>query len=106
MDAKKWYQSTTIWVAILQTLAGFISGTINWLQHGPQEVTLATYGAGVKGLYDLKMRLETGTPIQGTQVAVVAQAVQDIKIAQVQQDATNQQVIVDSAAIQADKVAL
>lgn len=61
---KNWYLSTTVWLAILQALAGLISGLILLLQTGVNDTSLGALLVGLKGLIDLRQRFITSAPIK------------------------------------------
>lgn len=61
---KNWYISTTVWLAILQALAGLISGLILLLQTGVNDGSLGALLVGLKGLIDLRQRFITSAPIK------------------------------------------
>lgn len=55
---KKWYESKTVWLAILQFVAGLIGLAIGVLQ-SEQEITAASVVVILKSLLDLVLRLKT-----------------------------------------------
>jgi len=63
METKKWYFSRTLWVAVIQTVVGFLLGTVALLQSGFSQEALASFAVGCKGVFDLYLRLKTSQPI-------------------------------------------
>ncbi len=60
---KAWYTSTTVWLAILQAVVGFLGALILILQGGLTQESVAALGVGIKGLIDLRQRFITTQPI-------------------------------------------
>ncbi len=63
MDAKKWYFSRTVWIAILQAVVGLLVGVVALLQSGFSEEAIGALTIGAKGIFDLYLRLRTSQPI-------------------------------------------
>lgn len=63
MEAKKWYFSRTVWVAILQSLIGFLISLSSLVSVGFTPETITAFGVGAKGVFDLYLRLKTSQAI-------------------------------------------
>lgn len=62
MKAKQWYQSKTMWLSILQLIAGIIGVIIGLLQQ--PDLTLPSALVGVKAIVDMWVRFKTSTTIK------------------------------------------
>jgi hypothetical protein len=67
MNNKKWFQSKTIWSAIIKAVAGILSsvaliltGELTFVDFLPGAIT------SIWGVYDIIIRYQTGEPIVGS----------------------------------------
>lgn len=61
---KAWYQSTTIWIAIIQACIGLLTSIILILQNGLTVDSVGALAIGLKGVLDLRQRFATTQPIK------------------------------------------
>ncbi len=61
---KPWYQSVTVWAAILQVIIGLLTAIILLLQNGLTQESVAALAVALKGIFDLNQRFLTTQPIK------------------------------------------
>jgi len=64
METKKWYESKTVWLSLLQSVIGILASLVLVIQSGLTPEAIGAFIIALKGLLDLKVRFITTKAIQ------------------------------------------